>query len=121
MLGAWVLVPTVGTYLDQRQKIVALEAAVQIGQAEIDALVLERERWQDPAYITAQARQRLYYVRPGEVVYLVDNNLDDAEMPAEQAPVSDQLSRTRADWGGQLLRSLTEAGLARTAAVDPAG
>lgn len=121
VLGAWVLVPTVGTYLDQRQKIVALEAAVQLGQTEIDALMLERERWQDPAYITAQARQRLYYVRPGEVVYLVDNNLDDAELPAEQAPVSDQLSRTSADWAAQLLRSLTEAGLARTAAVDPAG
>jgi hypothetical protein len=31
----------------------------------------ERDRWQDPVYIRSQARDRLYYVLPGEVSYLV--------------------------------------------------
>ncbi len=45
----------------------------------------ERERWKDPAYITTQARERLYYVKPGEVVYLVDNDLAAAsDVPQEQ-------------------------------------
>jgi hypothetical protein len=34
----------------------------------------ERDRWQDPIYIRAQARNRLYYVLPGEVSYLVMDN-----------------------------------------------
>jgi hypothetical protein len=34
----------------------------------------ERDRWQDPVYIRSQARDRLYYVLPGEVSYLVMNS-----------------------------------------------
>lgn len=114
ILGAWVLVPTLGTYIDQRQKIAALEASVQVSEAEIAALQQEQERWRDPAYITTQARERLYYVKPGEVVYLVDNDLDPASLPREQEPVSDTLEETPSDWMPQLLRSLAGAGLAQT-------
>ena len=31
----------------------------------------ERERWNDETFIMTQARERLYYVMPGEVSYLV--------------------------------------------------
>lgn len=119
VLGAWVLVPTLGTFIDQRQKIAALEASVQVSEDEIAALEQERERWQDPAYITTQARERLYYVKPGEVVYLIDNDLDPAALPQEQEAVSDTLEEKPADWMGQLLRTLTSSGLADTAAVTP--
>ena len=115
VLGAWVLVPTLGTYIDQRQKIAALEASVQVSAAEIKALEQERERWDDPAYITTQARERLYYVKPGEVVYLVNNDLDPASLPREQAPVSNQLEQTPADWMPQLLRTVVGAGLSQNA------
>ncbi len=117
ILGAWVLVPTLGTFIDQRQKIAALEASIQVSEDEIAALEHERERWRDPAYITTQARERLYYVRPGEVVYLIDNDLDPAALPREQEPVSDTLEERPADWMPQLLRTLTAAGLSQTAAV----
>ncbi|WP_309102238.1 septum formation initiator family protein [Microbacterium sp.] len=119
VLGAWVLVPTLGTFIDQRQKIAALEASIRVSEEEIASLKQERERWQDPAYITTQARERLYYVKPGEVVYLIDNDLDPAALPQEQAPVSDTLEEKPADWMPQLLRTLTSAGLAETAAVAP--
>jgi len=119
VLGAWVLVPTLGTYIDQRQKIAALEVSIQVSADEIDALEQERERWEDPAYITTQARERLYYVKPGEVVYLVDNDLDPASLPQEQEPVSDQLEETPADWMPQLLRTVTGAGLSETASKAP--
>ena len=115
VLGAWVLVPTLGTYIDQRQKIAALEASVQVSADEIEALEQVRERWDDPAYITTQARERLYYVKPGEVTYLVDNDLDPASLPQEQAPVSDELEERPADWMPQLLRSVAGAGLAPNA------
>ncbi|SDH03534.1 FtsB family cell division protein [Microbacterium pygmaeum] len=116
VLAAFVLVPTIGTYLDQRQQIVALQQAVQLGQDEVADLEAQRDRWSDPAYITTQARERLYYVRPGEVVYLVDNDLPPALVPQEQAVVSDEVQQTRTDWMSQLVRSVTEAGLAQTVA-----
>lgn len=119
VLGAWVLVPTVGTFIDQRQKIAALEASVKVSESEIAALVAERDRWNDPAYITTQARERLYYVKPGEVVYLIDNDLDPSALPREQAPVSDTLEEKQADWMPQLLRTVVAAGLSDTAAIAP--
>ena len=85
VLAAFVLVPTIGTYVDQRQQIAALEAAVEVSREEVADLEAQRERWTDPAYITTQARERLYYVRPGEVVYLVDNDLPPELAPQEQA------------------------------------
>ncbi len=117
VLGAWVLVPTLGTFIDQRQKIAALEASVQVSEDQIAELEQERERWDDPAYITTQARERLYYVKPGEVVFLIDNDLDATDLPREQEPVSDTLEEKPADWMPQLLRTLVSSGLSDTAAV----
>ncbi len=116
VLAAFVLVPTIGTYVDQRQRITALEKAVQLSREEVAELESQRERWRDPAYITTQARERLYYVRPGEVVYLVDDDLPPEQKPQEQAPVSEDVEQTRTDWMTQLVRSVTEAGLAQTVA-----
>ena len=118
VLAAFVLVPTVGTYLDQRQQIAALQQSVELTREQIEELESERERWSDPAYITTEARERLYYVRPGEVVYLVDNDLPPEDVPQEQGAVSEEVERTRTDWMSQLLRSVTEAGLATTV-TDP--
>lgn len=119
VLGTWVLVPTIGTYLGQKQKIAALEHSVQVTQSQIAELERERERWDDPAYITTQARERLYYIKPGEVVYLVDDDLDPADLPPEQQQVSDELEERPADWMPQLLRGLTSAGLSKTAVEAP--
>lgn len=121
VLGTWVLVPTIGTYLGQKQKIAALEHSVQVTEGQIAELERERDRWDDPAYITTQARERLYYVKPGEVVYLVDDDLDPADLPPEQQEVSDELEERAADWMPQLLRGLTSAGLAKTAVEAPGG
>ncbi len=115
VLAAFVLVPTFGTYLGQRQQIAALEQSVEVSQDEVAQLEAQRERWADPAYVTSQARERLYYVRPGEVVYLVDDDLPATAVPPEQAPVSDEVEETRNDWMSQFVRSLTVAGLAKTA------
>ena len=98
--------------LDQRQRIDALEQAVEASREDVAALEAESDRWKDPAYITTQARERLYYVRPGEVVYLVDNDLEEALLPQEPEPASDEVVETRSDWMAQLVRSVTSAGVA---------
>lgn len=115
VLAAFVLVPTIGTYVDQRQQIAALQAAVQVSREDVADLESQRDRWTDPAYITTQARERLYYVRPGEVVYLVEDDLPPALAPQDQQPVSEEVERTRTDWMTQFVRSVTEAGIAQTA------
>ncbi len=121
VLAVFVLVPTIGTYIDQRQQIAALQRAVEVSREEVAELEAQRERWQDPAYITTQARERLYYVRPGEVVFLVDDDLTDAQEPREQPPVSDEVQQTKTDWMVQLVRSVTAAGLAQTVKAPMAG
>ncbi|WP_235566864.1 FtsB family cell division protein [Microbacterium sp. Root180] len=121
VLAAFVLVPTIGTYVDQRQQIAALEAAVELSGEQVAELESQRERWSDPAYITTQARERLYYVRPGEVVYLVDNDLPPELAPQEQSPVSEDVEQTRTDWMSQLVRSVTVAGLSQTVKAPTIG
>ncbi|MCM3696174.1 FtsB family cell division protein [Microbacterium oleivorans] len=118
VLAAFVLVPTIGTYVDQRQQIAALTHDVEATKDEITELTTERERWRDEAYIVAQARERLYYRRPGEVVYLVADDLPTDLIEPSQRPVSDDVQETQRDWMTQFLRSVTEAGLAETVAPD---
>ncbi len=114
-LAALVLVPSVGTYLDQRAQIAALQESVRVGQDEVEALQAERQQWTDPAFITTQARERLYYVRPGEVVYLIDDDLPDSAIPETAGTVSEDVERTSTDWMSQFVRSVVSAGDARTA------
>lgn len=116
VLASLVLVPTIGTYVDQRQQIAALQHDVKATQDEISQLTAERERWRDESYIVAQARERLYYRRPGEVVYLVADDLPADVIEPEQRPVSGSVQETQHDWMTQFLRSVTEAGLAKTVA-----
>jgi cell division protein FtsB len=119
VLGVFVLVPTVGTYLDQRRQIAAMDAAIALTQQEVDDLQRESQRWADPAYITTQARERLYYVKPGEVVYLVDDDLPASAVPQEQAPVSQDVTETRTDWMTQFVCSLTTTGLSHSVSTPP--
>ena len=120
VLAVFVLMPTVGTYLSQRQQISALQHSVQLTTDQVAELEQQKARWADPAYVTSQARARLYYVHPGEIVYLVDDDLPASSLPADQQAVSDQVVETRSDWMGQFVRSITGAGLAQTG-VAPAG
>lgn len=114
VLAVFVLVPSVGTYVDQRQRIAELERSVRASTEQIAALEKQRDQWTDPDYITSQARERLYYVYPGEVVYLVDNDLPAGASAPERPPVSAEVSETEVEWSSQLLRSVVSSGLART-------
>ena len=69
-------------YLQQRAHINDLKSQIAEHEANIDALETEKERWDDPAYVAQQARERLGYVMPGEKTYLV---LDEDGKPLEPA------------------------------------
>ncbi|MBP2437702.1 FtsB family cell division protein [Microbacterium amylolyticum] len=118
VLGAFVLVPSVGHYVDMRQQIDRAEASVTVTQAEIAELERERERWNDPAYIQTQARERLYFTQPGEVTYLIQNDIDVDDVVLGSGPVSADLVERDSDWMGTVLRSVVESGLAQHAVAE---
>ena len=57
-------------YLVQRAEINRLSHQVQEQQRRVVELQAERQRWDDPAYIKAQARKRLHFCMPGETCYV---------------------------------------------------
>jgi cell division protein FtsB len=105
-----VLAAPLKTLIEQRQQIAQLEASLAEAQDAVDDLNEEVARWEDPAYIEAQARERLYYVLPGDVSYLVVGNADD-DAAGDELPISDEIQTTQTDWVGGLLSSVFTAGL----------
>ncbi|HWI44237.1 MAG TPA: septum formation initiator family protein [Nocardioides sp.] len=58
-------------YLQQRSHIESLQAQISEREADIGTLRQEKRRWQDPAYVAQQARERFGYVARGETPYVV--------------------------------------------------
>lgn len=65
------LLPSVGTYMNQRTEIAQLQSSIAQKQQEQDDLKTQIARWDDPAYVKAQARNRINLVMPGEKKYMV--------------------------------------------------
>lgn len=105
-----VLAPSLKTFVEQQQQIARLQQDVRDAQREVDDLTVEIARWDDPAYIEAQARDRLYYVYPGDHSYLVvgDSGLLES---GQELPISDEIQTQRVDWLRAILGSVYEAGL----------
>lgn len=105
-----VLAPSLRVLVEQQNEIAELERRVAEQQAVVDELQTDIDRWQDPAYIESQARDRLLYVYPGDITYLiVDDGLTTEDDGA--TPVSDEIQTTRIDWSRALLSSIVTAGL----------
>ncbi|MUN08869.1 septum formation initiator family protein [Agromyces luteolus] len=127
VLAVVVLAPSIAAYAAQRQQIAELKADVARQEAEVARLTAERERWNDETFIVTQARERLYYVLPGEVSYLVIDDRDPAAAITADRAVSAEVTEARGDWMQTMLRSVMTAGLAPSAtdaareAADPAG
>jgi cell division protein FtsB len=105
-----VLAAPLKTLIEQRQTIAQLEASVADAHDAVDDLNEQVARWSDPAYIQAQARERLYYVLPGDVSYLIVGEAETATGDG-QLPISDEIQTTQTDWIGGLLGSVYTAGL----------
>ncbi|WP_104199397.1 septum formation initiator family protein [Cryobacterium sp. Y29] len=118
ILAVVVLAPSLRTYAEQRQQISQLSTAVADQKAEVDQLTSQRERWNDRTYVTTQARERLSYVLPGDISFLVINDLPVvAPLEADTSPVSTNIQSTTIDWLGSLFASTMTAGLAPQAAA----
>ena len=74
-------------YLEQRSHIVELKATIAERRATIDELELEKQRWEDPAYVSQQARERFGYVKPGATPFVVLG--DDGEPLQSESELTD--------------------------------
>lgn len=126
-LAVAVALPSVRAYINQQETLGALRAEAQAGRDEVEDLTAEVARWEDPAYVIAQARERLTYVFPGETPYrVVDAEVIDG--PADGSPAAEREPATLAGqpWYERLWGSVVEAGEpnastpAVPAAPDPA-
>jgi cell division protein FtsB len=120
VLAVVVLAPSIAAYAEQRQQIAELKAEVALQEAEVDRLTEQRERWNDETYIVTQARERLYYVLPGEVSYLVIDDRSPESLANADRAVSREVTEQRGDWMQTMLRSVMTAGLAPAPAGTPA-
>ncbi len=87
-LALAVMVPSVRAYLKQQETLEDLQGQVVDAQAQVEDLQGQVARWNDPAYVIAQARDRLIYVLPGETPYrVVDPEfVSDPATPVADAP-----------------------------------
>lgn len=59
------------SWMEQQQQARSLAAQIAQVKAQNAELEAEIKRYQDPEYISRQARERLGYVKPGEITYVV--------------------------------------------------
>ncbi len=89
------LASSVAAWVNQRGEIAALREKVAAQEADVADLRTERERWEDPAYVEQQARQRLKFVRPGERSYTVlDPQPETPDTPTVAGPGVDEPEST---------------------------
>jgi cell division protein FtsB len=107
VLGVLSLAPAVSTYLAQQREISDTEARIAVQQSELSRLATQTARWDDPAYVRAQAGSRLFYVTPGTTAYrVIHAKAGTAGAPAPAATA--QADGT--PWTTALLDSLVAAG-----------
>lgn len=67
-------------WLRQSDENAAIAADVAAREQRIAELDAQLEQWGDPAYVEQQARERLSWVRPGEIGYVViDPNAEEEQ------------------------------------------
>lgn len=98
-------------YFNQQHQIAVADQEIRERKAEIADLQSQLARWDDPAYVKAQARERLGWVMPGETGYrVVDANGDPigggVVLQSEQRPVTEADSQY---WWQRLAGSLSTA------------
>ena len=123
LVGIFTLAPSIQIWDEQRHEIADFKALVEQAKAELEDLEAERLRWDDEVYIRAQARDRLYFVMPGEVSFLVmdadgidvsDTSGTVGAMLAEkrkQSGFSAEVLASKRNWVDAFLESALRAGL----------
>lgn len=103
------IVPTVRRYTSQQDQIQQLDQHIAAQQAHVDDLSRERARWNDPAYIESQARERLHFVKAGETGYTLTTRQDAAAATHDAQVVGVDAQDEALPWYGKVWGSLEAA------------
>jgi cell division protein FtsB len=98
-------------FFAQRADIAALRQKVATQKQQVAQLEAAKARWSDPAYVKAQARDRLHFVMPGETQYVVVGPTSGgtaAKAPTSAAEAPDQAKDDA--WFQRLWQSTQAAG-----------
>jgi TolA-binding protein len=92
-------------YVDQRSRTAELQQRIEESSRRVEELRVQKQRWEDPAYVEQQARERMFYVQPGETGYVV---VGDPPASAE-AETGDAAGVEDRPWYDTLWRSVDAA------------
>ncbi|GAA4422032.1 hypothetical protein GCM10023169_15830 [Georgenia halophila] len=119
-----VVAPTLRYAVAQQEELRELNADVAEAEQRTAELRDQLERWQDPAYVKAQARDRLGYVMPGERPYVVvdPETVTGGQNEAEARAAEREAERAAATpWYVQTWQSVQVAGESVVGEEDPSG
>ena len=120
VLALAVLLPSLRVYFAQQENLRDLRAERDTATTDVADLHDDLARWDDPAYVVAQARERLAYVFPGETPYRV---VDPEIVTKDAEPVSGAIelptSTERSPWYTTLWDSIEQAGDTTSATPAP--
>jgi cell division protein FtsB len=117
------IAPQMQVLITQQQAIADMQAQVEQAKQDVKDMTVERKRWEDPVYIRAQARDRLYYVMPGEVSYLVMDakGVDQSDTSGtvgamiaarnNNAQISSSVHTTNNNWVDALVETVVRSGI----------
>lgn len=108
-VAAVLLAPTLRVFLDQQAELRAVQEEIAAEQQLQQDLTSEIARWEDPAYIQQQARERFNLVMPGEQTYMVIGGDEAVEDPVPP-PASPSEVNQDMPWADALLDSVVRAG-----------
>lgn len=105
-----VLASPVNRYFGSRNDVGRAAQQLRDDQKQLDELTKQLAKWNDPGYVQQQARKRLQYAMPGDVVYVVVG----AGQPSDIAKTSGQgqanASKPGPTWNQRLWNSVQTAG-----------
>ncbi len=123
VLGIFTLAPKAQVLIEQQQQLADIRAQVAASEADVEAMKAERTRWEDPVYIRSQARDRLYYVMPGEVSYLVMDatGIDESDVSGtvgamiaartNNGEISTTVRSAKSNWVDALVETVVRSGI----------
>ncbi|WP_343319717.1 septum formation initiator family protein [Arthrobacter sp. TMP15] len=123
------LAPNVHTFLEQRAEIASLHEDIAAKESQQSAYKSELARWDDPAFIKQQARDRVSMLMPGETGYWVygangvealDDSVDAAKAAAAQATTAKNATAIQVDpWVDSLWEAVQKSAVVEVPAAAP--
>jgi len=98
------------SWFSQRGELDGLRDDIAADRQSISELERQLERWDDPTYVEAQARERLRWVKPGDIGFIVIG--DDPAVPETAEEIDAGV------WWQRLWSTVEEAD--QSTALDPA-